>query len=296
MKVKYLLLELLFIVLIINNYGLFVDMDKADLVCLDVGINNYLEFGWNNYFHWFRDDLDNVCRFETKNLFIYFWFVFTYYTIFKIITVQIFPVGCKLHFLIPEMIVFMLSFGLRIILDNQFEITEGSIKNAALGILYMFSPLILYMFFVYLICQLIIKNQDHIKIFKIQNVSHGILLFLSSVLIFPPLLTVLYCILLVPFVCWLIYVKLTKVFVSIFSANKTFQNKYKSLKLILSIALGAGCIIGEVFFFRISYRQLSGLGFFTYYILFSAVIRSIYYSIMILIWTPKSRKQPVNNS
>ena len=66
MKVKYLLLELLFIVLIINNYGLFVDMDKADLVCLDVGINNYLEFGWNNYFHWFRDDLDNVCRFETK--------------------------------------------------------------------------------------------------------------------------------------------------------------------------------------------------------------------------------------
>ena len=99
---KYLILELLFIILVINSYWFFADMDRDNSVCVDVG--NYLEFEWSSYFHWFREDLNQICHFDEKNLFMYFWFVFTYYTLFKIITVRFFPLGCKLRFLIPEMI------------------------------------------------------------------------------------------------------------------------------------------------------------------------------------------------
>lgn len=111
---KYLILELLFIILVINSYWFFADMDRDNSVCVDVG--NYLEFEWSSYFHWFREDLNQICHFDEKNLFMYFWFVFTYYTLFKIITVRFFPLGCKLRFLIPEMIIFISAFGIRTIL------------------------------------------------------------------------------------------------------------------------------------------------------------------------------------
>ena len=73
---KYLILELLFIILVINSYWFFADMDRDNSVCVDVG--NYLEFEWSSYFHWFREDLNQICHFDEKNLFMYFWFVFTF--------------------------------------------------------------------------------------------------------------------------------------------------------------------------------------------------------------------------
>ena len=80
---KYLFLELLFILLVINNYG-FVYLDSGEDICDTTGITNYLEFGWNNYFNWFRNDMDQVCRFDAKSLFMNFWFILTYYTLFKV--------------------------------------------------------------------------------------------------------------------------------------------------------------------------------------------------------------------
>ena len=44
---KYLILELLFIILVINSYWFFADMDRDNSVCVDVG--NYLEFEWSSY-------------------------------------------------------------------------------------------------------------------------------------------------------------------------------------------------------------------------------------------------------
>ena len=72
---KYLFLELLFIILVINSYWFFADMGRDNSVCVDVG--NYLEFGWSSYFHWFREDLNQICHFAEKK-FIYIFLVCVY--------------------------------------------------------------------------------------------------------------------------------------------------------------------------------------------------------------------------
>lgn len=276
---KYLFLELLFILLVINNYG-FVYLDSGEAICDTTGITNYLEFGWNNYFHWFRNDMDQVCRFDAKSLFMNFWFILTYYTLFKVLTVYPFPAGCRLRFLIPEMAVYILSFGSRIITQDQFIITYGSLANAALGLIYMFLPLISCMFFVYALCYLLMR------INKPSKLLYGGMVFISSLLIFPPFITIFYCLLLFPSICWLIYVDWAKVFINMVSQGKAAQHKYFIFKLALSIILWLCVMAGEVFFFRTFYQELSGFGVLTYYILFSAVIHAIYYGLMVLIWAP----------
>ena len=284
---KYLILELLFIILVINSYWFFADMDRDNSVCVDVG--NYLEFEWSSYFHWFREDLNQICHFDEKNLFMYFWFVFTYYTLFKIITVRFFPLGCKLRFLIPEMIIFISAFGIRTILEDLLIITDESIKNAIIGLLFMFSPFILYMLFLYTLYRLVLWEEKNIKILKTHPLLVGILLFLVSLFIFPPVATIFYCILWVPFILWVIYIKLPQIFITLCNHKKHSKNKYFIGKLILSLTLALSCITGEVFFFRTFYSELSGFVFFTYYILFSAVIRLVYYGAMIWLWNTPSK-------
>lgn len=279
---KYLFLELLFIILVINSYWFFADMGRDNSVCVDVG--NYLEFGWSSYFHWFREDLNQICHFAEKNLFMYFWFVFTYYTLFKIITVRFFPLSCKLRFLIPEMIIFISAFGIRTILEDLLIITDESIKNTIIGLLFMFSPFILYMLFLYTLYRLVLSEEKNIKILKTHPLLVGILLFLVSLFIFPPVATIFYCILLVPFILWFIYIKLPQIFITLCNHKKHSKNKYFIGKLILSLTLALSCITGEVFFFRTFYSELSGFVFFTYYILFSAVIRLVYYGAMAWFW------------
>ncbi len=283
--VKYLILELLFIILVINSSGLFID----ELICMDAGINNYQKFDWNNYFHWFREDLNNVCRFSPQSLFMYFWFVITYYTFFKIITFRRFPFGCKLRFLIPEMIIFILSFGSGMIFDNQFEITQGSMTNAAVGLLYMFFPLILYMIFLYIIFRLITNSKEYTRILNKQEStksSSGALLFLASIFIFPPILTVLYSIFVFFFICWFVYIKIPRLFIKM-TADQKINHKYLSIKLVLSTILGIGSIIGELFFCKTFYLQLPEVDFvdfFACYIAFAAIIRLIYYGLIASIW------------
>ncbi len=279
---KYLFLELLFIILVINSYWFFADMGRDNSVCVDVG--NYLEFGWSSYFHWFREDLNQICHFAEKNLFMYFWFVLTYYTLFKIITVRFFPLGCKLRFLIPEMIIFISAFGIRTILEDLLIITDESIKNTIIGLLFMFYPFILYMLFLYTLYRLVLSEEKNIKILKTHPLLLGILLFLVSLFIFPSVATIFYCILLVPFILWFIYIKLPQIFITLCNHTKHSKNKYFIGKLILSLTLALSCITGEVFFFRTFYSELSGFAFFTYYILFSAVIRLIYYGTMTRLW------------
>ena len=281
---KYLILELLFIILVINSYWFFADMTRDNSVCIDVSINNFSELGWSNYFHWFREDLNQICYFDEKKLFMYFWFVFTYYTLFKIITVRFFPLGCKLRFLIPEMVIFISAFGIRTISEDLLIITDESIKNAIIGLLFMFSPFILYMLFLYSLYRLVLSEEKNIKILKTHPLLVGILLFLVSLFIFPTIATIFYCILWVPFILWFIYIKLPQIFITLCNHKKHSKNKYFIGKLILSLILALSCITGEVFFFRTFYSELSGFGVFAYYILFSAVIRLIYYGAIILLW------------
>ena len=281
---KYLILELLFIILVINSYWFFADMTRDNSVCIDVSVNNFSELGWSNYFHWFREDLNQICHFDEKKLFMYFWFVFTYYTLFKIITVRFFPLGCKLRFLIPEMIIFISAFGIRTISEDLLIITDANLKNAIIGLLFMLSPFILYMLFLYAFYRLVLSEEKSIKILKAHRLLLGSLLFFVSLFIFPPTATIFYCILLVPFILWFIYLKLPQIFITLFKTSENIKNKCIALKLTLSLILALSCIAGEVFFFRTFYSELSEFVFFAYYILFSAVVRLVYYGTIILLW------------
>ena len=275
---------MLFIILVINSYWFFADMTRDNSVCIDVSINNFSELGWCNYFHWFREDLNQICHFDEKNLFMYFWYVFTYYTLFKIITVRFFPLGCKLRFLILEMIIFISAFGIRTISEDLLIITDANLKNAIIGLLFMFSPFVLYMLFLYALYRLVLSEEKSIKILKAHPLLLGSLLFFVSLFIFPPTATIFYCILLVPFILWFIYLKLPKIFITLFKTSENIKKKCIAPKLALCLILALSCIAGEVFFFRTFYSELSGFVFFAYYILFSAIIRLVYYGAMILLW------------
>ena len=281
---KYLIPELLFIILVINSYWFFADMGRDNSVCIDVSTNNFLEFGWSSYFHWFREDLNQICHFDEKNLCMYFWYVFTYYTLFKIITVRFFPLSCKLRFLIPEMIIFISAFGIRTILEDLIIITDANLKNAIIGLLFMFSPFVLYMLFLYALYRLVLSEEKNIKILKVHPLLWGSLLFFVSLFIFPPTATIFHCILWVPFILWFIYIKLPQIFITLFNTSENIKNKCIVPKLTLSMILALSCVAGEVFFFRTFYSELSGFVFFTYYILFSAVVCLVYYGAMILFW------------
>lgn len=291
--IKYLIAELLFIILIINNYGMFVNMDKADLVCINEGINNYLQFDWNSYFHWFRDDINTVCRFDTQSLFMYFWFVLTYYTLFKIITLKIFPDSLKLKILIPETLVYILSFGIRIVWADGFEVTSGSLQNAAFGLLYMFSPFIAYVIIVYLAYHMA-ETYGRKMPQSVKNLFLSIGLFIFSVVAFPPVWTILYSLLLLPFILWFIYLYIPRLFVKSVADKQTTPTPHFGLKLPTGIILFLGCVSYEILFSRQYYRALSIEEFFAYYVLFTTFIRLTYYLLIALIWNPKAVKNFVN--
>ena len=85
---KYIILELLIIVLSLLWGTMMTNDHQSGEICITPAwgaqIQNYLEFGWNNYFHWFRKDEQAPCRYETFTIICFYILAVPLYTGLKI--------------------------------------------------------------------------------------------------------------------------------------------------------------------------------------------------------------------
>ncbi len=146
--VKYLVLESLFICFALLWGDMLTNDHKPGEVCITVEwgeqIGNYLEFGWNNYFHWFRDQEKLPCRYETYMLFFYYIFVLIFYSGLKSYGMKKCPQTLTWRVVLSELLFYICLYLFFIIKQDGFMITSGSLLNAFLGSVYFLSPLIIY--------------------------------------------------------------------------------------------------------------------------------------------------------
>ena len=129
---------------------------------------NYLSFGWSNYFHWFYSAEGLPCRFSGFGLCCVYFFSLPFYTLLKILPfytlLKIYgafkmPKTIALPFSIMEIIVYMSVYLGFLFYHTDFIITFQSVLNLALGMLRIFSPLILYMLTLIYLCREIILTK-----------------------------------------------------------------------------------------------------------------------------------------
>ena len=148
--VKYLMLELLFIAFAIM-WGRQITCNlKPQEICLAYPLinNSYLEFEWNNYFHWFRTEENIPCRFTSFDKWVFFVPVLIFYTIFKSYGSEHWNKSLTWPVIIPELFLYIIIYLCFIITRAGFIITIGSISNAALGTTLFLAPLIIYAMFI----------------------------------------------------------------------------------------------------------------------------------------------------
>ena len=143
---KYLILELLFIILVINSYWFFADMDRDNSVCVDVG--NYLEFEWSSYFHWFRSDENLVCRFTSFDTWAFFIPILIFYTVLKSYGNERWHKSVTWQIIIPEICIYLFIYLAFLFNQSGFIMTIGSFLNATLGAIIFGLPLIIYAIFI----------------------------------------------------------------------------------------------------------------------------------------------------
>ena len=159
--------------------------------------------------------------------------------------------------------------------------------------MYMFSPFIAYVIIVYLAYSTAKTYGRKMPQF-VENLFLSIGLFVFSVVAFPPVWTIIYSLLLLPFILWFIYLYIPRLFVKSVADKQTTPTPYFGLKLSAGIILFLGCISYEILFSRQYYRSLPIEEFFAYYVLCTTFIRLTYYLLIALIWNPKAVKNFVN--
>ena len=298
---KYLALELLFIILVINNYGLFIDMDKGDQTCLVGIVDNYLTFGRNNYFHWFREDLNQVCRFEGRILIGYMWFVLSYYTLLKVYGAIRCPVSGKAWFIAGELLAYLGAFIYKMFQPQDIIMTWGSLGNAVIGSILVFAPLIIYAILISVIRFLIIKHWQHIRPYwqTHQNLHIAMAYFFGSLFIFPPVTTIFYQIILAPLAFAYLYLYLPYILKRYLLGisgipNNPLKNIIKFLSCGLLITL---LFISELFMSALPLSSPSEfLANFCLYLIATAMLRGFIYLLIFFVWEPKKTKTLIYKS
>ena len=120
---------------------------------------DYLAFGWSNYFHWFYSAEGLPCRFSGFGLCCVYFFSLPFYTLLKIYGAFKLPKTIALPFSIMEIIVYMSVYLGFLFYHTDFIITFQSVLNLVLGMLRIFSPLILYMLTLIYLCREKILNK-----------------------------------------------------------------------------------------------------------------------------------------
>ncbi len=146
--VRYIVLEIAFVCFAILWGTMMTNDHQSGEICItpDWGtpINNYLEFGWNNYFHWFRVDENAPCRYTLSTLIFFYLFVLLFYSGTKSYGMKQCPVTLTWKIIVAELLIYTLLYMFFIMNQAGFIITVGSIFNALLGTVRFLMPIIIY--------------------------------------------------------------------------------------------------------------------------------------------------------
>ena len=96
-------------------------------------IQNYLEFGWNNYFHWFRKDEQAPCRYETFTIICFYILAVPLYTGLKIYGKNYLYQALSWQVIIPEWLLYIFVYLYFLFKQKNIILTLGSLGNAILG-------------------------------------------------------------------------------------------------------------------------------------------------------------------
>ena len=103
-------------------------------------IQNYLEFGWNNYFHWFRKDEQAPCRYETFTIICFYILAVPLYTGLKIYGKNYLYQALSWQVIIPEWLLYIFVYLYFLFKQKNIILTLGCLGNAILGAI-LFLPL-----------------------------------------------------------------------------------------------------------------------------------------------------------
>ena len=145
---KYIILELLIIVLSLLWGTMMTNDHQSGEICITPAwgaqIQNYLEFGWNNYFHWFRKDEQAPCRYETFTIICFYILAVPLYTGLKIYGKNYLYQALSWQVIIPEWLLYIFVYLYFLFKQKNIILTLGSLGNAILGAILFFLPLIIY--------------------------------------------------------------------------------------------------------------------------------------------------------
>ena len=282
---KYLALDFLFAYFIVCGYTLHVGfmMEEPERTCLTGGINNYLEFDWNNYFHWFWNKIDNACRFEDIAWQTYNWVLISYYALLKFYGIRHGLNALSFRYVIPELLIYMVMY-LNDLTGTNIIWTTGSLLNAMIGFVQLLSPFIIVSIlailgkFIFLKTRLLNLWKKHNKICSCTA------LIISSSLIFPVLVSLLFCIWVVPVGVTYIYITLPKMLNRIISGSAVTLRSSRRRALIL---LGIMFFILESYALLFSFpKEIIYQHFFAKFLI-NLSIHSLYYGIVLSIMSPR---------
>ncbi len=145
---KYIILELMIIVLSLLWGTMMTNDHQSGEICITPAwgaqIQNYLEFGWNNYFHWFRKDEQAPCRYETFTIICFYILAVPLYTGLKIYGKNYLYQALSWQVIIPEWLLYIFVYLYFLFKQKNIILTLGSLGNAILGAILFFLPLIIY--------------------------------------------------------------------------------------------------------------------------------------------------------
>ena len=145
---KYIILELLIIVLSLLWGTMMTNDHQSGEICITPAwgaqIQNYLELGWNNYFHWFRKDEQAPCRYETFTIIYFYILAVPLYTGLKIYGKNYLYQALSWQVIIPEWLLYIFVYLYFLFKQKNIILTLGSLGNAILGAILFFLPLIIY--------------------------------------------------------------------------------------------------------------------------------------------------------
>ena len=145
----YFLMEILFIGICLFWASVMLSDDhQSGEICITPSygaqIQNYLEFAWNNYFHWFRKDEKEPCRYQTYVLVSFYFLIMPLYTVLKVYAKKHCPQMLSWKFTALELGLYVALYLYFLFHQENFLLTFDSFGNACLGAIRFFMPLIIY--------------------------------------------------------------------------------------------------------------------------------------------------------
>ena len=289
---KYLILDFLFAYLLVCGYTLHLGfaLEYSEQTCLAAGINNYMEFGWDNYFHWFWNKIDNVCRFNDIIWMTYNWLLISYYGLLKFYGIRRGLNTLSLYYVIPELVVYMLMY-LSNVTQTNIIWSGDSLLNAMVGFVQLISPLIMIAFLS--VIGKVVFDKANLQYLwnKHYKIYGSIALLFSSVLMFPVFPSLIWCFWVMPIGLAYIYYILPKMLNNIILGLSAKIDLYRRITLL---------VVAIVFFVLENYALFSFSDEMIYQhfgkiFFINLIIHSLYYGISISIMSPQKIKQYLYN-